>query len=74
MLKIFDVRCSEGHVTEDWVESREGTTTCSVCGSVAKPIYTPIAFHLDGASGHFPTATDRWIKDREKGAKAPEEE
>lgn len=74
MLKLFDVKCAQGHVTEDWVESRDGTTTCSQCGSTAKPIYTPVHFSLEGASGHFPTAHDRWVREHEQGAKAPTEE
>lgn len=72
MKKLFDGRCPQGHVNEFWGELDE-TQVCPDCGGDATRIITPVRFVLEGASGHFPTATQRWIKEHESRG-GPEEE
>ena len=50
-------------------EFGENTCECPKCSNSAKKIISPIKFYLDGASGDFPTAADKWVKDHEKSAK-----
>lgn len=68
MRKIFDVKCPQGHRTEVF-GNLEDTFRCGECGEDAKRVITPIRFKLDGTSGHFPTAADKWAKRHIQGAK-----
>jgi hypothetical protein len=65
MKKIFDFRCPDGHTTEHFVSDDVRQVRCN-CGAESERIISPIRFHLEGASGHFPTATDKWIREHEK--------
>jgi putative FmdB family regulatory protein len=67
MKKINDYRCTACDFIFEDLE--ENTCSCPECSNLAKKIMTPVRFHLDGASGDFPTAADRWAKDHEKAAK-----
>lgn len=71
MLKLFDVRCPEGHVTEDWLEGLDEITTCSLCGLEAHAIISPVRFTLEGTTGHFPTAADKWARMHNAAAPKP---
>jgi hypothetical protein len=68
MRKIFDVRCPEGHVTEVFGYS-DDTFRCGECGQEAKRIISPIRCKLEGVSGDFPSASDKWAKRHERAAK-----
>ncbi len=66
MLKIEDVRCPNGHVTEVWLESGVREAPCTQCGEVAtKTVSTPFV-SLDVCSGDFPGATAKWLRERNK--------
>lgn len=73
MRRLYDYKCSDGHVSEHFVEDDVREVECAECGNPASRIITPINFHLEGWSGHFPTAKDKWIRDHERGAKANHE-
>ena len=73
MRRLYDYKCSDGHVSEHYVYDDVREVDCPVCGAAAKRIITPINFHLDGTSGHFPTATDKWIRDHERGGRTSTE-
>lgn len=73
-LRVFDFKCSDGHVTERFVDSswREGDAVhcghrigMGMCGKPAMRQLSSPRFALDGCSGHFPTAADTWEKRRE---------
>lgn len=64
MRKIFDFRCEDGHVEEQFVE-RDAVVRCK-CGKTAKRIISPVRCQLDPISGHFPGATMRWEKEHER--------
>jgi hypothetical protein len=63
-MRLFDFRCPDGHKFEDLVKSNVTTSRCS-CGLDAKRIISPVRSNLEGISGDFPDAHDRWVKRRE---------
>lgn len=77
MIRVFDFRCPEGHVTEHFVGSdwREGDAVrCShaefggkltPCGKPAMRQLAAPRAKLEGITGAFPGAADKWQKDRE---------
>jgi hypothetical protein len=65
VIRVFDFRCPEGHVTEHFVELGTAAVQCPECDQLAlRQIAAPRA-QLDGCSGHFPTAADAWERRRE---------
>tara|TARA_R110000787_G_scaffold18482_1_gene56619 strand:+ start:26592 stop:26825 length:234 start_codon:yes stop_codon:yes gene_type:complete len=67
-LVLFDFKCKNGHVFEELVEKKTHATRCS-CGLKAKRTISPIKSQLEGISGDFPDASDRWVKNRESHIK-----
>jgi hypothetical protein len=65
MLKVFDFKCSNGHVFEDFVESGTTSSRCG-CGANATKIASATPHVLEGASGDFPGRHSKWIKEHEK--------
>jgi len=39
---------------------------CQSCSGVAEKVRAVPNFQLEGVSGDFPTATDKWVKKREQ--------
>jgi predicted nucleic acid-binding Zn ribbon protein len=68
MRRLYDFKCAAGHVHEHLVDDGVREVECSTCGGAAKRTITTVNFHLDGTSGHFPTATDKWIREHERHA------
>jgi len=64
MKQIFDYRCPKGHVKEQFVE--RGTPVRCDCGLMSYRIISPVAFKLEGVTGHFPTAADKWTREHER--------
>ena len=62
---LNDFRCETGTVFERLVKSDETTVRCN-CGKEAHKVITPVRFKLEGISGHFPTASDKWAKMHEQ--------
>jgi hypothetical protein len=63
-MRLFDFRCPDGHKFEDLVKSDVTASRCS-CGLDAKRIISPVRSNLEGISGDFPDAADKWVKRRE---------
>jgi hypothetical protein len=55
-MLVRDFECDEGHISEKFVSHGTNVLDCPVCGKIAKRIVSAPIFHLDGCSGHFPTA------------------
>ena len=66
---LYDFKCSKGHVFEKLVTNSTHTTRCSCGLEEAKRIISPIRSQLEGISGDFPDAADRWVKNRESHIK-----
>jgi hypothetical protein len=65
MLMLRDFRC-EGtqEIFERMVDSKADHVRCN-CGSNARRIISPIRCQLEGASGDFPGAHMKWIREHE---------
>ena len=64
MRQIFDYRCENGHIEEQFVE--RGTVCRCKCGAESHRIISPVRCQLDPTSGDFPGATMKWIKEHER--------
>jgi len=67
--RLYDFRCvtSPSHITEEFTDFDSGfTPRCKECGSETKRVISPVRFDLEGLSGDFPTAADKWVKKREE--------
>ena len=64
MIKVFDFRCTNEHIFEDFVD--EGTTVSRCeCGANATKILSATPHILDGASGDFPGRHMKWVREHE---------
>ena len=68
MYKVFDFRCTNGHVFEEFVEGTVTTTRCGCGANAAKMVSAP-SFHLNGSDGSFPGAHMKWVKEHEKAGR-----
>ena len=62
-MPTYEYRCSDcGEVTDDLrkVDERLDDMVCHACSGKAKFIISTPQIRLDGCSGDFPTASDRW--------------
>lgn len=55
-----------GTTKEHFVENTVQQLDCHNCGSDATRVISAINFQLEGTSGDFPTAADKWVKKREQ--------
>ena len=62
-MRLFDFRCPNGHKFEDLVKSDVRVSRCD-CGLDANRIVSPVRSKLEGISGDFPDAHDKWAKRR----------
>lgn len=69
---IYDFRCTEGHITEHYVEAGVTQVRCE-CGAPATRIISGCRFHLKGSDDGFPTAHDRWVREHENAGKLKQE-
>jgi hypothetical protein len=69
MLKVFDFKCSNGHVFEEFVESGTTSSRCG-CGANATKIVSATQCVLEGASGDFPGQHMKWVREHEKAARS----
>ena len=68
---LYDFNCPEHGLFEAFstLTSRNDTKPCPVCEKATQRVQTPIRFKLEGVSGHFPTAADKWAYVHEREAK-----
>lgn len=57
--RLFEFACGEGHITERLVDSETRTVLCH-CFSEAERIVSAPQIKLEGFTGAFPGAYDRW--------------
>lgn len=64
MKRIFEFLCDNNHLTEQFIDEDARTTLCRECGALAmRQISTP-RISLEGITGAFPGAADKWVKKR----------
>lgn len=64
MKRMFEFLCADGHVSEQLVDSNARDSLCRVCGGVAQRIVSSPNIKLEGFTGAFPGAYDRWERVR----------
>jgi len=68
MIKVYDFKCTNGHLFEEFVEAGTTTSRCG-CGANATKMVSAPSFHLEGASGDFPGRHMKWVREHEKAGK-----
>ena len=64
-MKIMsDFICDEDHVTEALREDSVRTISCPICGKDAVKAVSAPTIKLEGFTGAFPDAYDRWTRVR----------
>lgn len=68
MAFLYEYNCKDhGHFERlSKLENRDNPKPCPECGSLCKRVQSVIRFKLEGISGHFPTAADKWASMHEK--------
>jgi len=64
MRRIFEFLCPDGHLTEQYIDDSLREAPCSACGKESKRIVSTPRVRLEGISGDFPGAYDRWERVR----------
>lgn len=67
-IRSFDFKCSNEHKQEYFVDSLVKTVECEVCGDQAHRVVSTPNFKLDGITGAFPTAADKWARIHEQAS------
>ena len=76
MLTLYDFKCTKcGKVAEHLIESsyRNEEHDCPYCNGASVRLISPIRSILEGHSGHFPDAAEKWAKSHEKEGRKPSE-
>ena len=63
---LYDFKCSCGNEFEGLANIIDYTKECSNCGYQASRVISAPTIRLEGVTGHFPTAADKWTKMHEK--------
>jgi len=74
MLILFDFKCDKcQHVEEKLVHHEVKIGNCSECHGKSLRMISPVRSQLEGISGHFPDAADKWAKSHETEGRKPSE-
>lgn len=70
-MMLFDFKCKScNHVIEEFSKSDDiSHTIMCKCGGQMRRIISPVRSKLEGISGAFPTAYDKWDKKRQQHMK-----
>jgi hypothetical protein len=69
MYKIYDFRCTNGHVTEEFVKDNVTESRCKTCDEPSTRMVSAPSFHLDGSTGDFPGQHMKWVREHEKAGR-----
>ena len=72
MIKVFEFRCTNGHIFEEFVEQDTTISRCD-CGANATKIVSATRHILDGASGDFPGRHMKWVRENENAGQTSKE-
>jgi hypothetical protein len=67
--RMFEFRCGEGHITEEYIDSEVNAIECPVCQCMSLRIISAPRIALEGITGDFPTAADAWAKKHEEATR-----
>lgn len=63
--RLYEFVCPENHLTEQFIDETIREADCLTCSKPATRIVSAVACSLDPISGHYPSATMQWAKDRQ---------
>ena len=64
MKRMFEFLCDNDHLTEQFIDENVRTAICRECNTSAmRQISTP-RISLEGITGAFPGAADKWVQKR----------
>ena len=64
MKRMFEFICGNSHISDQLVDDAVRTAPCRECNTSAmRQISTP-RINLEGITGAFPGAADKWVKKR----------
>lgn len=64
MRKIFEFLCGDAHLSEKLVDDAVRTIQCPTCDKEAHRVVSAPTTKLEGFTGAFPDAYDRWARVR----------
>ena len=64
MRGFFDFRCEDGHLNEHFVDMGIRNISCKECCKDSVRIISSPQIKLEGITGSFPGAADKWVKKR----------
>lgn len=68
MIKVYDFKCTNGHLFEEFVEAGTTTSRCG-CGANATRVVSATQCVLEGASGDFPGRHVKWVREHEQAGR-----
>lgn len=74
MLILFDFECIKCNHREELLVKRDvRQADCPKCDGKMIRLISPVRSNLEGHTGHFPTAADKWAKKHEVAGRKPSE-
>lgn len=67
--RIFEFRCVKGHVTDKFIDDEVLVVECPHCRNDASRIISTPRIALEGITGAFPTAADKWARKHEEATR-----
>lgn len=64
MRKLFEFVCSKGHLTEKYIDDETRAISCPLCGEQSVRLISTPRINLEGFTGAFPGAADKWLRIR----------
>lgn len=64
MRKLFEFVCSNGHLTEKYIDDDIRAISCPLCGEQSARLISTPRINLEGFTGAFPGAADKWLRIR----------
>lgn len=64
MRKLFEFVCSKGHLTEKYIDDEIRAISCPLCGEQSVRLISTPRINLEGFTGAFPGAADKWLRIR----------
>jgi hypothetical protein len=69
MKRIFEFRCAKEHITEKLVDDEVRSIECPHCRNEASRIISSPRISLEGITGAFPSAFDKWARKHEEATR-----
>ena len=62
--RLYEFKCENSHITESFVDETVKEIQCGECDEKATRIISPTGIYLEPFSGLYPSASDRWERNR----------